>query len=411
MERRYYDVFISYSRKDYKDENKNIIPNNAVSKIKNALSNAGISYWFDEKDIDYGKDFIKEIVDMIDFSQIFIFLSTKNSNEKSRWTSKEIATADELGKLIIPVRIDNTKYNKRVAFRISDLHFIEYYNDPEKGITDLINVIKKHLQLFKKKNDKAKEKLEEKQRKQIRDDINKIESQILCIDKEILSEELKLIELRNNKRILEQNIEELKERIYILSHSHEMCTSKSDSHKKIGNDKYIDLGLPSGLKWATCNVGANKPEDYGNYYTWKEIKTKLYHAENNIFPYKKNEDSEYVSKHDAISVDWDGNCRIPNKTELIELEYNCKWVWTIQNGVTGYKVTGPNGNHIFLPSVGYYLGTSHEHAGNHGSYWSSTTDNSPSKRAYSLFFNDSSRLVGCCNLHGYGQCIRLVLEP
>ena len=104
-----YDVFISYSRKDYVDENKNVIPGNVVSKIKDALSEAGISYWFDEEGIYSGQNFTEKIVSNIEASKIFLFLSTANSNE-SKWTSKEIATADEFGKHIIPVRIDKTPY-------------------------------------------------------------------------------------------------------------------------------------------------------------------------------------------------------------------------------------------------------------------------------------------------------------
>ena len=139
-----YDVFISYSRKDYIDENNIVIPGNVVSKIKEALTNASISYWFDEEGIYSGQNFVEKIINNIEDSQIFIFLSTANSNS-SRWTSKEIASADELHKHIIPVRIDNTPYNKKVLFRISELDYIEYYSNPEKATKELIAAIKTHL--------------------------------------------------------------------------------------------------------------------------------------------------------------------------------------------------------------------------------------------------------------------------
>lgn len=156
-----YDVFISYSRKDYVDDKKNIIPNNVVSKIKDTLSKEGISYWFDEEGIYSGNNFVDKIVNNIENSKIFIFLSTENSN-KSRWTCKEIASADELGKYIIPVRIDNTPYNKQVLFRIADISYIDYFNNPEKGVEELINSIKSYLNQLQ---EEAKRKAEEEQRK------------------------------------------------------------------------------------------------------------------------------------------------------------------------------------------------------------------------------------------------------
>lgn len=156
-----YDVFISYSRKDYVDDKKNIIPDNVVSKIKDTLSKEGISYWFDEEGIYSGNNFVDKIVNNIENSKIFIFLSTENSN-KSRWTCKEIASADELGKYIIPVRIDNTPYNKQVLFRIADISYIDYFNNPEKGVEELINSIKSYLNQLQ---EEAKRKAEEEQRK------------------------------------------------------------------------------------------------------------------------------------------------------------------------------------------------------------------------------------------------------
>ena len=140
-----YDVFISYSRKDYVDERDKVIPGNVVSLIKERLTAAGISYWFDEEGIYSGQNFVEKIVTNIEVSDIFIYLSTANAN-KSQWTAKEIATAEELHKHIIPVRIDNTPYNRKVLFRIADLDYIEYYVNPEKAINDLIEAIKKHLE-------------------------------------------------------------------------------------------------------------------------------------------------------------------------------------------------------------------------------------------------------------------------
>lgn len=152
MEQTKYDVFLSYSHKDYVDERYELIPDNEVSKIKDALTEAGIRYWFDDEGIYSGQNFVERIVNNIDASKILVFLSSKNAND-SEWTCKEIACADELGKVIIPVRIDKSHYNKKVLFRISDLDFIAYYANPEKGLTELINAIKAHLEQMKEKTD------------------------------------------------------------------------------------------------------------------------------------------------------------------------------------------------------------------------------------------------------------------
>ena len=139
-----YDVFISYSRKDYVDDKQNVIPGNVVSAIKGRLAAEGISYWFDEEGIYSGQNFIEKIVTNIELSEIFVFLSSANANQ-SKYTCKEIASADEMGKHIIPVRIDEAPYNKKVMFRIADLDYISLFLNPQKGMDDLVDAIRKRL--------------------------------------------------------------------------------------------------------------------------------------------------------------------------------------------------------------------------------------------------------------------------
>lgn len=190
MEQSKYDVFISYSRKDYVDEAGNVILDNVVSKVKDKLKGAGVSFWFDEDGIYSGQEFPEEIVDAISKSEIFVFLSTANSNQ-SPWTSKEIATAAELNKLIIPVRIDNTTYNKKVLFRIADISYIAYYNNPEKGLNDLVDSIKTHLILVEEKRVKELQKKEnERREKEIEQ--NKIVERIKLSCIQLNNEEKKL---------------------------------------------------------------------------------------------------------------------------------------------------------------------------------------------------------------------------
>ena len=135
---------------------------------------------------------------------------------------------------------------------------------------------------------------------------------------------------------------------------------------------YVDLGLLSGLKWATCNVGASSPEEYGGYYAWGETTTKTeYTSENSVTSGKWMNDISGNAQYDAATANWGGNWRMPKSTELEELIDNCTWTWTTYNGVNGYNVEGPNGNSIFLPAAGYRGGSSLFYAGSYGFYWSS----------------------------------------
>ena len=142
---------------------------------------------------------------------------------------------------------------------------------------------------------------------------------------------------------------------------------------KINGHEYVDLGLPSGLKWATCNVGASKPEEYGNYYAWGEISPKAEYTEENSITYDEEmNDISGNPQYDAARANWGGSWRMPRENEMEELLDYCEWEWTQKNGVNGYKVIGRNGKSIFLPAAGRRLGSSLDDAGSSGRYWSST---------------------------------------
>ena len=173
--------------------------------------------------------------------------------------------------------------------------------------------------------------------------------------------------------------------------------------------EWVDLGLPSGLKWATCNVGAKTPEQCGNYYAWGETKPKEeYELANSLTYGKQMDDISGNAQYDAATANWGGDWRMPTKTEMEELNKNCTWEWIKQNGVKGYKVTGPNGNSIFLPAVGYFSGTTFN-SGSCGDscYWSSSDSGTSS--GYYLYFDGGSRNVfGYSRYHGLS--VRPVLE-
>ena len=171
--------------------------------------------------------------------------------------------------------------------------------------------------------------------------------------------------------------------------------------------EYVDLGL--SVKWATCNVGASKPEEYGDYFAWAETKTKKEYTEENSKAWGKDRnDISGSSRYDAARANWGGKWRMPTEAEMQELMDKCTWKWTTQNGVKGYKVTGPNGNSIFLPAAGQF-GSSLILDGSNGYYWSSTPSRHNVDDAVHLYFNSGNQGM----LYGrrrYGQSVRPVVE-
>lgn len=137
--------------------------------------------------------------------------------------------------------------------------------------------------------------------------------------------------------------------------------------------EYVDLGLPSGTKWATCNVGATKPEYYGDFYSFGETSTKSSYTTSN-YKYGSNPNIPYNiqgTSYDVAHAKWGGNWVMPTFTQIKELVNNCTFVWTSVNGVYGGKFIGPNGNSIFMPAGGCYNSGKYISEGTYGHYWSS----------------------------------------
>ena len=114
--------------------------------------------------------------------------------------------------------------------------------------------------------------------------------------------------------------------------------------KEINGHEYIDLGLPSGLKWATCNVGANKPEEFGDFFAWGENYTKNEYTSDNCKTIKKKLLGSIIERNgifmDAPSSIWGRPWRMPTKTDILELLINCTWAWTIKNGTKAPQAAG-----------------------------------------------------------------------
>ena len=172
----------------------------------------------------------------------------------------------------------------------------------------------------------------------------------------------------------------------------------SDTTCPDGNHPHmIDLGLPSGTKWACCNVGASTPEGYGNYYAWGETQPKSVYSWDTYQYGSYNYDGDYShlvnigsdiagTQYDAATANWGAPWRMPSWTQIKELLDNCTSVWTTQNGVNGTKFVGPNGGTIFLPPAGFRWNGVLDDAGSNGYYWSSTHYESYPLNAYFLYF-------------------------
>ena len=160
----------------------------------------------------------------------------------------------------------------------------------------------------------------------------------------------------------------------------------------VADHGFVDLGLPSGLLWAACNVGADTPEAYGDYFAWGETSTKsdysfdsyqycngsnttlTKYCGNSSYGYNGFTDdlTTLEPSDDAATANWGSDWRMPTQTEWQELLDNTTNTWATQNGVNGRLFTAANGNSLFLPATGYRNGTSLNSVGNDGHYWSSS---------------------------------------
>ena len=188
----------------------------------------------------------------------------------------------------------------------------------------------------------------------------------------------------------------------------------------IGGHEYVDLGLPSGTLWATCNVGADAPEEYGDYFAWGETQPKTIYdwstyqycngSENTLTKYSNNAEYGYngftddlttlLPEDDAATANWGSGWRMPTMEEWREMKDYTTVIWTTRNGVNGRIFTASNGNSIFIPAAGYRSGSSLKLAGSYGGYWSSSLYPDSPSYVWTLDFNSGSYYMS----YGDRQC-------
>ena len=195
----------------------------------------------------------------------------------------------------------------------------------------------------------------------------------------------------------------------------------------INDHEYVDLGLPSGLLWATCNVGADRPEGYGWYFMWGSVTeggdpdcswancpgnggNSGYNADAFSTWKAANLTNDVLNSGvDAATANWGGDWRMPTTGDWKELYDNTTCTWTTEDGVAGRKFTSKadSSKYIFLPAAGYRSGTSLHNAGSYGFYWSSSLYSSSPNVAYNMRFSSGS----VNPQYSINRCIGFTVRP
>ncbi|MCQ2306662.1 MAG: TIR domain-containing protein [Bacteroidales bacterium] len=399
-----YDVFISYSSKDQK----------VAEGICGYLERYRLRCFVAYRDIPKGKVWAAAITDGIDDSAMMVVVFSQNFNS-SKQVDREIELAAEDNKPILTYRITDDPLQGAKKYYLKNLNWIDAFPNPQENFGELYDNVCKLLGKTSSTTVVAQPLPESKQKpSSLKACQNKY-----CknFGKYILPSEARFCpECGNSLSVLPEAEAERQRQM------------AAENERKVGGHEYVDLGLPSGTLWATCNVGANRPEDYGNYYAWGETNTK-----NNYIwsTYKwcrgsKDSQTKYNTQSsfgtvdnrtvlemsdDAAHVSWGAGWRMPTKEEWKELNDKCTRTWTTQGGKNGYRVTGPNGKSIFLPAAGLRNVTSLNDAGSFGYYWSSSLDTGFPYCAYfqylvSFFFYMSKEYIRCL-----GFTVRPVCPP
>jgi len=200
----------------------------------------------------------------------------------------------------------------------------------------------------------------------------------------------KVLIYKTDSQTMEYEVSELDSIVFVPKEQMpSYLTCPDDNHPHA-----IDLGLPSGTKWACCNVGASAPEEYGGYYAWGETWEKDVYDWNTYIYGNSNTNTSFDFSHDVARVLMGTPWYMPLAIQFRELLSNCSQQWTQLKGVNGILITGPNGGQIFLPAAGYRIGEGLKKNGSYGDYWSSSLSPYGSFCAYDLYFHSEGWALG-----------------
>lgn len=434
-----YDVFISYSRHD----------TNVVNEFVDRLEREGFSVWIDRDGIESGDVFKRIILQAIKNSAVVLFFSSQHSNQ-SGWTAKEVGVAVKYQKPIIPILIDGSNYNEEVEFDLINLDFIDYQDVSVRGpmMDRLVKSLKAKIPnpIGQKKAEEARLKAEAAERERLEQERRRKEETERREREEAERKareeaDRKTGEAAKLKALQDQpapkNIPRNKKPLWIalgaiaalallllllLKPKKEEPLSVSGN---VNGHDYVDLGLPSGTLWATCNIGASRPEDYGDYYAWGETQTKSVYSWE-TYKYA-NGDYNNLTKYCSRSIDgdngftdmlttlqsgddpattWGSGWHTPTKEQWDELLENTVPKGTKQNGVQGCLFIARNGLSLFLPAACSRLDDDELCENDVCCYWSSTLDDLPFFACCLFSFNSEYGEMGT-----YLRCIGFSVRP
>jgi len=179
---------------------------------------------------------------------------------------------------------------------------------------------------------------------------------------------------------------------------------------QLSGHEWVDLGLPSGTLWATCNIGANAPEDFGDYFAWGETTPMTEYGNHDYsITYYNTSTMEILPEYDAVKTLWGDGWQMPTPGNFQELVAKCSFKWIKYKGTEGYLITGSNGKSIYLAAGGSFGDDGIAVIGRDCNFWTNIEDDNSLTAAYATFFDYyRTDILGCD--HSYGLSIRPVCK-
>lgn len=366
-------VFISYK---WVDKDK------VYPLVKWLESELGIEVWIDWTGVRSEEIFTAVIEKAIRDCKVFIFMYSKAheviEDPNDNWPYREISYASTIKKSIMFVELESCVLAGLYRLKFPDRQVRHANNSQE--MDELVKDVRRLLHLPQPNT--IPPKTDDKKNK---GDVNWLVKRLLRFEKPLLY----VFVLAAFISVLFGLYNIFLNRDNTSDFVSEMFSCPDENHPHL-----IDLGLPSGTKWACCNVGADKPEAYGVYYAWGETEKKDYydwgtyiHCDSSNYTCHDLGSDIAGTQYDVAHVKWGGSWVMPSYDQIEELVNNSSYKWTTMNGVKGGQFTGPSGGTIFLPATGIRYVDGVSVTGSKGLCWSSTQDLSGSYGAYGLRFD------------------------
>lgn len=367
-----YDIFISYSRKDFDEVNA------FVKRLQEHIPT--LTCWFDITGIESGDEFEEKIISAINNSTYVLFALSDNSI-LSKWTKDEVMYAKNIGKKVIPILLKGAKLDEGwFLFKFGRIDCIDSTNSMQ--VEKLVNNLSTWT--CKKSSHSSDDSTYSFQIPQhsgctiMVDHGDYISKKIYKSGKGIIEER---IDIDNEKNVTVESRQRMrlsKRKVWYFSIMAMLVITTSlifylkyspNNDKMNVVENTVDLGLPSGTIWRTCNLGATEQYEQGLLYKWGGIIPITQQP----MPDNKNQENIIGTSYDAASAVLGWQWRLPSEIQFAELICNCNWEW--QDEHSGYLITGPNGNTMFLPAAGCVIGDGIKYEKQFGYYW--TGESSP----------------------------------